>query len=162
MIRVRTARSEDMSRLIEIASHSATAAHWKIQDYARLFAPETSCELVTLVIQEDDQVVGFLAARQVAQGEDENGAGDEWEIENVAVSGPARRRGLGSHLLGEFLDLARSRGGAEVYLEVRESNHAARALYEKWAFVEAGRRKSYYEDPDEDALILRFSFPRLE
>jgi ribosomal-protein-alanine N-acetyltransferase len=93
-----------------------------------------------------------LAARQVA--------GSEWEIENVAVSGPARRRGLGSHLLGAFLDLVRSRGGIEVYLEVRESNRAARALYEKWAFQEAGRRKSYYRDPDEDALVLRFSFPQ--
>jgi len=54
----------------------------------------------------------------------------------------------------------RSRGGIDVYLEVRESNHAARALYEKWAFQEAGRRKSYYRDPDEDALLLRFSFPQ--
>ncbi len=160
MICVRPARNEDMSRLMEIASHSATAARWKKQDYARLFVPEARHELVTLVIQEDDQVVGFLAARQVAQSAD--GGEDEWEIENVAVSGPARRRGLGSHLLGEFLNLARSRGGVEIYLEVRESNHAARALYEKWAFVETGRRKSYYQDPDEDALILRFSFPRQE
>ena len=152
MIRVRPARSEDAPRLMEIAGHSATAARWNEQQYTRLFSSEAPRDQVTLVVQEDDRVVGFLAARQVA--------GSEWEIENVAVSGPARRRGLGSHLLGSFLDLVRSRGGIEVYLEVRESNRAARALYEKWAFQEAGRRKSYYRDPDEDALVLRFSFPQ--
>ena len=151
-VSVRPAEPSDLLRLVEIASHSATAAGWNQQQYARLFSPEAPANQVTLVIQQDDHVVGFLAARQVA--------GSEWEIENVAVSGPARRRGLGSHLLGSFLDLVRSRGGIDVYLEVRESNHAARALYEKWAFQEAGRRKSYYRDPDEDALLLRFSFPQ--
>ncbi len=151
-VRVRPAEPADLPRLVEIASHSATAAGWNEQQYTRLFSPAAPANHVTLVIQQDDRVAGFLVARQVA--------GSEWEIENVAVSGPARRRGLGSRLLGSFLDLVRSRGGIEVYLEVRESNHAARALYEKWAFQEAGRRKSYYRDPDEDALILRFSFPQ--
>ena len=84
----------------------------------------------------------------------------EWEIENIAVAGAARRRGLGSHLMGEFLHHVRSSGGKEVSLEVRESNSAARALYEKWAFLEAGRRKGYYQDPPEDALILKFYFPQ--
>ena len=46
-----------------------------------------------------------------------------------------------------------------IFLEVRESNRAAKALYEKWAFTEEGRRKAYYTDPEEDALILKFSFP---
>ena len=64
--------------------------------------------------------------------------GEEWEIENIAVAGRARRRGLGTRLLGEFLDLAQSRGAEAVFLEVRESNLAARRLYEKWAFVESG------------------------
>ena len=77
----------------------------------------------------------------------------------VVVEGD-RRRGLGSRLLSEFLDCVRARGATEVYLEVRESNLAARKLYEKWGFVEAGRRKAYYQDPPEDALLLRFSFPQ--
>ena len=106
-----------------------------------------------MVIQENDQVVGFLAGRQLTQD------GAEWEIENVAVSGAAQRHGLGSRLLGEFLALARERGGRDIFLEVRASNVAARRLYEKWAFVEAGVRKSYYQRPTEDALVLRLSFP---
>ena len=79
----------------------------------------------------------------------------EWEIENIAIAGPARRRGLGTRLLGELLDLARAQGAESVFLEVRESNHAARALYEKWSFIESGRRKKYYKDPEEDAILYR-------
>jgi [ribosomal protein S18]-alanine N-acetyltransferase len=153
MIRVRPARSEDLSRLREIASRSPTAAHWNEKDYAKLFSPGASPGLAALVIQEGNQVMGFLVGRQIAPND------PEWEIENVAVSGPARRRGLGSHLLGEFLRLVRDRGGQNVFLEVRESNQAARTLYEKWAFVETGRRKAYYQNPQEDAVILKFSFP---
>jgi [ribosomal protein S18]-alanine N-acetyltransferase len=155
MIRVRAARSQDVPRLMEIASHSATAAGWNLAAYAKLFAPGAPPGLAGLVIEEDGQPMGFLVGRSV------DALGDhEWEIDNVAVSGPARRRGLGSRLLGEFLRLVREHGGREIFLEVRESNHAARKLYEKWAFVEAGRRKAYYQDPAEDALILRLSFPQ--
>jgi ribosomal-protein-alanine N-acetyltransferase len=154
MIRVRPANREDIGCLIEIASHSATAARWNPAEYGKLLSSEAPRGLVALVIQENDQVMGFLAGRQVAE--------DEWEIDNVFISGPGRRRGLGSHLLGEFLNLARDRGGRTVFLEVRKSNHAARALYEKWAFAEAGLRKNYYQDPVEDALILRFSFPEAD
>jgi ribosomal-protein-alanine N-acetyltransferase len=152
MIRVRRARSEDVPQLIEIARTSVTAAHWTQEAYARLVAVEGSRSPVGLVVEEDGCVEGFLVGREV-------GAGD-WEIENIAVHGPARRRGLGTRLLGEFLEAVRSRGGNDVYLEVRQSNRAARTLYEKWGFLESGVRKAYYQSPEEDALILRFSFPQ--
>jgi len=151
MIRVRAAKVEDVPRLLEIASHSATAARWNETEYGKLFASNTPPGLVALVIEEDALVQGLLAGRRLAE--------TEWEIENVAVSAPARRRGLGTHLMGAFLKLVRESGGREVFLEMRESNHAARALYEKWAFIECGRRRNYYRSPDEDALVLKFSFP---
>ena len=150
-IRVRDAVAEDIPRLIELASCAATAAQWAPDEYQKLFAPEAVHERVTLVLEEEGVVLGFLVAHPL---------GDEWEIENIAVNGPARRRGLGTRLLGEFMKLVENRGGKHVFLEVRESNRAARALYEKWAFVEAGKRKSYYRDPEEDALVLKFSFSR--
>jgi len=103
-----------------------------------------------LVIEEDGEVGGFIIGSKI---------GDEWEIENIAVKPDARRRGLGSHMVGEFINLANVMGAKAIYLEVRESNHAAKALYEKWAFTEEGRRKGYYKDPVEDALVLKFSFP---
>jgi [ribosomal protein S18]-alanine N-acetyltransferase len=101
---------------------------------------------VALIIQEEACVHGFVVARAV---------GGEWEIENIAVSGQARKRGLGTRLLGELLDLARARGAEAVFLEVRESNRAARALYEKWSFLESTRRTHYYHDPEEDAILYR-------
>lgn len=164
LVRVRPAEAVDLPRLVEIASHSATAAQWNQTEYFKLFTPEqpgvepqvdskshAQPQLRTaLVVEQDGNVVGFIAGRQVAH---------EWEIENIAVTGAARRCGLGSRLVGELLDRVRSRGGKTVFLEVRESNRAARSLYEKWAFIEVGRRKSYYQDPVEDALILKFNFP---
>jgi [ribosomal protein S18]-alanine N-acetyltransferase len=149
MIAVRPGTAADLPQLMAIARHSATAAQWSPAQYENLVSSDTDREF--LVVVEDGNVCGFIVGREAAQ---------EWEIENVAVSGSARRRGLGSRLLSEFLDRVRARGGAEVYLEVRESNRAARELYEKWGFVEGGRRKSYYQDPPEDALLLRFSFPQ--
>jgi len=153
MVRFRPAVSSDLPRLVAIAGHSVTAAQWKQDDYLKLFTPASQQERTTLVVEQDGAVAGFIVGRRIDH---------EWEIENVAVSGPARRTGLGSRLLGEFLNVVRELGGSDVFLEVRESNMPARALYEKWAFVESGRRKSYYDDPAEDALILRFSFPRQE
>jgi ribosomal-protein-alanine acetyltransferase len=149
MVLIRHAVSDDVPRLTEIAAHSVTAAVWSTAEYEKLFAPEALQNRAALVAEEGAQVVGFIVGRQVDA---------EWEIENIAVTGPARRRGLGTRMLGEFMELVRSSGGREIYLEVRESNLAARALYEKWAFVEAGRRKQYYQGPSEDALILKFIF----
>ena len=146
MIRVRQARREDLARMLEIAKHAVTAAQWSGAQYEQVFTPGR----LALVIEEESRVMGFLVGRAAA---------DEWELESIAVAGPARRRGLGTHLVGEFLHQVRSSGGREVFLEVRESNRAARLLYEKWAFIEAGRRKNYYREPDEDALILKFIFP---
>lgn len=143
---IRAATAADVPAMMALERHAVTAAHWSEADYARLFA--TGSQYVALVLEEQE-VEGFVVA---------HGMGTEWEIENIAVAGPARRRGLGTRLLAELLDRARQAGARTVFLEVRESNRAARSLYEKWAFVESGRRRSYYRDPDEDAVLYRFTF----
>ena len=150
-VRVRPAEPADLPRLVEIASHSATAAQWNQAEYQKLFTTEQPQSRTALVVEQDGSVGGFIVGRQ---------ADDEWEIENIAVTGSARRCGLGSRLVGELLDHVRNRGGKTVFLEVRESNRAARSLYEKWAFIEVGRRKMYYQDPAEDALVLKFELGR--
>ena len=163
-VHVRPARPSDQPRLVEIASHSVTAAQWNQAEYLKLFsidepniqsqsdtqAKAQSQSRTALVVEQDANVVGFIVGRQLD---------DEWEIENIAVTGTARRHGLGSRLVGELLNLVRSHGGKSVLLEVRESNGAARSLYEKWGFLEVGRRKMYYQNPPEDALVLKFKFP---
>jgi ribosomal-protein-alanine N-acetyltransferase len=145
---VRPATPADIPAMMAIERHAVSAAHWKQDDYFRIFT-ENAPRRVALLL-EDDGVVAFLIASVIPP---------ECEIENVAVAANARRRGLGARLVGEFLDLARCQGARKVFLEVRESNAAARALYEKWAFLAEGRRAGYYSDPAEDALIYAFSFP---
>jgi ribosomal-protein-alanine N-acetyltransferase len=145
---IRPGTSADLPAMMTLEKHAVTVARWSQEQYETLFRA-SSPPRVALIIEEDAQVQGFLIARVVEK---------EWEIENIAITGPARRRGLGTRLLGELLDLARARGAEAVFLEVRESNRAAQALYEKCLFLESGRRRSYYKGPEEDAILYRFSF----
>jgi ribosomal protein S18 acetylase RimI-like enzyme len=80
--------------------------------------------------------------------------GKEGEILDVAVPENNRRQGHAYRLLREFLLFAGKRGVLDMFLEVRESNAAAIALYGKLGFVASGRRPNYYQQPDEAALLL--------
>jgi len=145
---VRGATPTDISAMMALERHAATAAHWSaLQHQAALDG--AGPRRLALVIEENFALCGFLVARAVS---------NEWELENLAVAGVARRRGLGTRLLGEFLSRVRDEGAVAVFLEVRESNRAARLLYEKWAFVETGRRSQYYQYPREDAILYRLDF----
>ena len=145
---IRRATPEDIPALISLERRAATAAHWTTEQYEAAFA-SGALPRQFLVVEEQSSVQGFIVGRAI---------GEEWEIENIAVAEPIRSRGLGTRLLGEFLDLARGRGARAVFLEVRESNLAARRLYEKWVFIESGRRRRYYRDPEEDAISYRLDF----
>lgn len=85
---------------------------------------------------------------------------DEGELANLAVAPGDRGRGVGRALLDAMLEDAASRGTSQVFLEVRESNVAARKLYTARDFELIGRRKRYYRSPTEDALILRRTLKR--
>ena len=78
----------------------------------------------------------------------------ELEILNLAVERAARRRGCGGRLLRLALQAGRKMGMQKALLEVREHNVAALALYRACGFVQAGRRRRYYADTGEDALVL--------
>ncbi len=79
---------------------------------------------------------------------------DEVTVESVSVLKEYRRRGIGEALLSHALDFGRRCGGKKAYLEVRESNGAARAMYEKLGFTPDGTRKNYYSEPREDAILM--------
>jgi [ribosomal protein S18]-alanine N-acetyltransferase len=90
-------------------------------------------------------IAGYLIGREVA------GTG---EILNLAVSPDFRRRGVARALLRAGLAAFRNRRVDEVYLEVRESNRSAQALYLSSGFRPVGQRAAYYRNPKEDALVL--------
>ncbi len=97
---------------------------------------------VYFVCRDKDKVAGYVGTRVVS---------DICEITNVAVHPAYRRRGIADRLLKTLEDTLEQ--VSETELEVREGNTAARALYEKHGFEACGRRKNYYEDPREDAIL---------
>ncbi len=102
-----------------------------------------------IVAQRDDgEVLGYAGLHVIL---------DEGYIDNVAVRPEYRRQGVADRLLDVFCRFGQARL-AFLTLEVRPSNTAAVALYEKHGFREAGRRKNYYENPTEDALLLTKEF----
>lgn len=148
-MRVRRATAADIPRLMALEKDAPTAAHWSAEQYQIAFSGEAPSRLV-LILEDEAGVQGFIIGRALHA---------EWEIENIAVAEPVRRRGFGSRLVGEFLDLARDRSAGTVFLEVRESNLAARRLYQKRGFVERGRRRGYYHAPEEDAIVYQLDLP---
>ena len=82
-------------------------------------------------------------------------AGPESELANLAVARMAHRRGIGRRLLGEAVNEARRRGCEEMFLEVRDSNIAAKELYSSAGFEAIGRRVRYYARPIEDAIVMK-------
>ena len=90
-------------------------------------------------------LVGYVLALVMA---------DEGEIADVAVAPEARRRGVARALLQQVVVDMVEDGVRKLYLEVRESNAAARGLYRSLDFEQVGRRRNYYQRPSEDALLL--------
>jgi ribosomal-protein-alanine N-acetyltransferase len=78
-------------------------------------------------------------------------------LENIVVAEEFRHQGIGRRLLTEFIEHARVQNGKGVFLEVRESNQNARALYSRLGFETAGSRKAYYSNPLEDAVLYRLA-----
>jgi ribosomal-protein-alanine N-acetyltransferase len=101
-----------------------------------------------LVAETTDAVIGYLIGREAA------GTG---EILNLAVDPQYRRQGFARSLLDHGLVALQRRGADEVFLEVRTSNHSARALYRDRGFEQVGTRAAYYRNPVEDALVLRLA-----
>lgn len=93
-------------------------------------------------------ITGFIAARFT---------GDEVHINNVAVRHAFRLRGIGATLLGHVLKEGARMGARSAILEVRAANMAAQALYQRVGFRVVGRRRGYYTDPPEDALVMSAS-----
>ena len=104
-----------------------------------------------LVAVSGNQILGFLSFRTLLRpGENSPG---EFEILNLAVDPACRRQGIAKALLDHQL----ARGGVH-FLEVRESNRAARKLYEYKGFVVIGTRRDYYSNPEESAIVMRWKW----
>jgi ribosomal-protein-alanine N-acetyltransferase len=141
-MKIREAHFSDIPSIAALEKQCETAAHWSHEQYGSAISDPARIVLVL----EDRAIQGFLVARHVAR---------ESELENVVVAAAIRGRGLGSLLMQHFLAQARASKSETIFLEVRESNVAARKLYEKFEFVESGVRRGYYSSPTEDAIAYQ-------
>ena len=132
----------DAAAATEILKGSPEASQWTEWGFRELLGWRG---VLALVREDDRKVIGFIIGRQV---------GGEAEILNAAVIVARRRRGEGGALLKAVMDEFRARRVSRVFLEVRESNEAGIAFYQKHGFSKTGRRAGYYRDPDEAAIVM--------
>lgn len=141
---VELARGREDLIAVEQLQRSAFAEAWGTEAFEREFANRDVARVYVMRLPAGE-VIGYCACWLVA---------DELHINSLAVAGTWRRRRLGTTLLQKVLADARQEGVRCATLEVRESNAAARGMYERLGFRVEGVRRNYYQAPREDAVIL--------
>lgn len=140
---IRLAKADDVPVLADIEQR-CFAIPWS----AEALASELSDPVRTRALVAEDangRILGYVSSWFIF---------DEGEIHNIAVHPDAQGHGIATALLDTLLALGRREGIASFTLEVRPSNAAARALYARMGFSECGRRRNYYPDTGEDAIIM--------
>lgn len=145
-VQVRRMGESDLDAVLAIAAESPEASLWSRQSYTKLLNERYGLALVAEeVVEQKSRVTGFLVGRVIAA---------EAEVLNLAVPSNRRQRGHAKALLQAALKEFADRAAEWVFLEVRESNAAAIAFYEKNLFSKQGLRKGYYRHPDEAAVVM--------
>jgi ribosomal-protein-alanine N-acetyltransferase len=143
LARLRRAALGDIARVVEIERDSFSDP-WSAAAFRAALAED---RMLFLVAEgSSGELVGYVVAWATV---------DEAELANLAVTRAARGEGIGKALVNAALRFGEERGCVCMYLEVRESNASARAVYAARGFEEVGRRRRYYREPVEDALVLR-------
>lgn len=140
---IRVATRADIPAILGLEKQADTAAHWSDEIYRSLFSAGSISRIV-LVAEHNGSTSAFIVARTV---------GGEWDIENLVVDTHLRRQGIASALIHDLIHRARTGDAQRILLEVRQSNASARDFYANAGFVERGRRRSYYHEPEEDAIF---------
>jgi ribosomal-protein-alanine N-acetyltransferase len=150
---VRAAVERDVGRVLEIEDASFVDP-WSAEAF---LAALTLPHMHFLVVEwpREQRIAGSTGAATLAGYVLAMALGIEGEIADIAVAPEARGQGMGGALLDNATARLMETGVRTLYLEVRESNSAARGLYHSRGFAPVGRRQGYYRDPLEDALVLR-------
>ncbi len=164
-ITIREALQSDLAAVIALERGTEGAPHWPLGAYeAILRADSTNGFERKLFVAEMQPSPGLetgelrVAGFVVFSFQPATGAGAAHglaEVESITVSADFRRRGFGKQLCLTALEWCRHRGASSVELEVRAGSAGAMALYRELGFLETGRRRQYYSDPQDDALLLR-------
>lgn len=139
---IRKMELEDLEQVVAI-DEASFSMPWPLRSFH--FEVSGNPASRSWVAEMDGQVVGMLVAWMIV---------DEIHIATVATHNDFRRQGIGEKLLLHTLKSAKEEGAVTSFLEVRESNVFARGMYNKFGFVEVGRRRHYYKDNGEDAILM--------
>jgi len=151
MINIVEATEEHLPSILEIGKE-AISPNWTYNILLNELNNGDSTFIVAVPCKSDKTdepspcLIGFVVLRQV---------GDDGEILQIAVDKSSRRCGVGDLLMTAAIDYAAEEGFMSVFLEVRESSTAAVSLYKKHGFEPIRTRKDYYNDPIEDAIIMK-------
>jgi ribosomal-protein-alanine acetyltransferase len=143
---LRRAEPDDLEAIMAIETSTFLGDAWPPSMMAEELAAPHRHYLVA--VADDDGLDGYAGLFAPA-------GGDQADIQTIAVTPRARRRGLGRTLMDALLAEARRRDVREVLLEVRADNPAAQALYADLGFEQIAVRPNYYQPDGVDALILR-------
>ena len=138
---IREAQIGDVLRIAEIAE-AAFRSGWNAEDIA---GTVDQSQARVYIYEEAGEILGYVIFYFAA---------DEGEIPSIAVRENARRRGIAEGLLRALFCEGKNLGVAKIFLEVREHNEPAQALYRKCGFLYVGSRRRFYTEPEEDAHIL--------
>jgi ribosomal-protein-alanine N-acetyltransferase len=138
---IRDFKAADAESIRQLLSGIPEAAQWPPQDWLG-----SEANSVVRIAEENGGVWGLVVFRIIA---------DEAEILNLAVEPRRRRQGIASRLIEDAFATCKAAGVKTIFLEVRESNEAARNLYARIGFTENTRRPKYYRQPSDDALVLK-------
>lgn len=114
--------------------------------------------IILVAVDFGGQVLGFIVGR--ANPDVANPADATAEIYNIGTRPFIRKVGVGSMLLNRFIELCRSRGAIQAWLEVRASNHEAKAFYTLRGFIKCTVRMNFYTSPVEDAEVMYLDLTR--
>lgn len=164
-LNVRTMTAQDIDEVVKLAARFVEAPHWARRNYEQMPLPAppatqrnsprttppaaspTTLTRRSVVALSDNDLAGFAVASCLCM--------EPAEIEGLVVDERYRRRGIGSALIRACKDWAAAAGALNIRLEVRASNAAALALYQRHGFSPVGHRRAYYSAPVEDAVLLQ-------
>jgi ribosomal-protein-alanine N-acetyltransferase len=144
-VQIRRMKSADVPHVMAIAASLPEAPHWQESAYLKALNPAATPRRIALALTVADHVLGFAVASLLPP---------QSELETIAVAPQWHRRGLGRRLFRNLLLELGKAGVSEIALEVRASNRAAIAFYAAAGFSRQGIRRSYYADPQEDAVLM--------
>ncbi len=150
-LNIRSMIESDLDAVMALELGTNSAPHWNREQYLIAIEGDSGSALrrLALVLEAGSEVAGFAVVRLLTTAD-----GGEAELESIVVAPRWRRRGLGASLLAELVSRVRAQGARRLDLEVRVSNVAAIHLYDRAGFRETGRRRGYYHDPEEDAVLM--------